>query len=85
MKDKNFNKWAGYVIGLVWCVGMVYGLYFYYTAVMGFALLNLPLWLANNIYIFVALFGILFFVLYERYVHFSRIVIDKQLGRIIKK
>ncbi|MBE7089795.1 MAG: hypothetical protein E7362_03215 [Clostridiales bacterium] len=84
MADKNFNKWFGIIIGAIWCVASAYGLYFYYTAVMGLNFINLPEWIANNILYFVGALGIVFYVLFDRFIYFSRIAIDRYLGRIVK-
>ena len=84
MADKGVNKWITYFVGLIWCVGAGYGIYFYYTGVMGLALNELPWWISQNILYFVGAFGVVFYVIYERYVHLARVAMDKFLGKIIK-
>jgi len=85
MIDKGFNKYLGIVIGLIWFVAFAYGLYFYYTLVLGFGFLDLPLWLTENIYYFVAVFAIVFFAVFEAFVVMTRLAINRYLGRIVKK
>lgn len=87
MVDKKFNVWAGMAIGLIWCVGAIFGLYFYYVElVMDIrSLTALPTWIMDNIYIFVALFGVIMYFLFERFVVVTRLVYDRYLGKIIKK
>jgi len=75
----------GIVIGLIWFVAFAYGLYFYYTLVLGFGFLDLPLWLTENIYYFVAVFAIVFFAVFEAFVVMTRLAINRYLGRIVKK
>lgn len=82
---KNFNKYICYIIGLIWCVAAVYGLYFYYTAVIGLNLGDLPYGIADYILIILAPVGAFFFVIYDRYVIVMKLFLDKILGRIIKK
>ena len=88
LKEKNVNKAAVIVIGLVWCVAAVYGIYFYYTLVMGFSFAeNLPAWIAwinNYILYFLAGFGVLFYVIYDRYVIVMKSFSDRILCKVIK-
>lgn len=81
MKDKKFNKIATYLIGLVWCVAAVYGMYFYYTAVGGL-IEKLPEVVSNNLYLFIALFGVVFYVIYERFLRVSARLSDVVVKRI---
>ena len=73
-----------FIIGLVWCVAAVYGLYFYYSSVIGLSLADLPYWIADYILIILAPVGVIFFVIYDRYVIVMKLFLDKILGRIIK-
>lgn len=82
--DKGVNRWIIYFVGLIWCVGAGYGLYFYYTMVMDMNFNDLPMWVSNNILYFVGALGVVFYVIYERYVHFAKMTMDKLLMKIIK-
>lgn len=82
--DKGFNKKLFFVIGLVWCVALFYGLFFYYTGVMGFNISGLPAFVVDYILIFLAPIGAIFFVIYDRFVLVSKIMVDRYLSRIIK-
>ena len=84
MEQKKVNKIVSYVIGLVWCVIAFYGIYFYYTLVAGFVFADIPLFIAKYIYVFIGIFAIAFFVLYERFLVFSKAFIDRYLGKIVK-
>lgn len=83
-REKGFNKYASFVIGMLWCVAAVYGIYFYYTGIIGLALSDLPYWLADNILYLLAPVGIIFYVIYDRYVVVMKLFLDKFLGRILK-
>lgn len=83
-QDKKFNKYVGYIIGLVWCVAVFYGIYFYYVFVMQMPFNDLPTIIADYIYVFIGLFGIVFFAVYERFIVILRRVIERYLSRIIK-
>lgn len=84
MQEKKVNKIVSYVIGLVWCVIAFYGIYFYYTLVAGFVFTDIPLFISKYIYVFVGLFAIAFFVIYERFLVFAKAFIDRYLGKIVK-
>lgn len=84
MIEKNFNKATGYIIGLIWCVAVCFGIYFYYTEIMGQPFNDLPEFVLNNILFFVAIAGVVFYFLFDRFIILSKIMIDKYLGKIIK-
>ena len=84
MQEKGFNKIWAYVIGLIWCVAIFYGGYFYYTSVMMVPLTDLPPMISNNILLFVGLVAAIFYVVYERSIVVFKRVVDRCLGRIIK-
>lgn len=81
---KGFNKKLSFVIGLVWCVAVFFGIYFYYTAVMGQFFTDLPQWLNDHILYVVGLVGVAFYIVFDRFVFVTRYVIDRYLQRIIK-
>lgn len=82
--QKNVGNALCLAIGLVWCVGAVFGIYFYYTLVMNLPFTGLPLWVSNNIYVFLGIIGIVFFFIYDRFIIIVKKVLDRYLGRIIK-
>lgn len=84
MREKNFNKIIGVIIGIIWCVATFYAMYFYYTGVMKLELKDLPKFISDYILYFVGAFGIVFYVIYDRYVVVLKITFDKYLKRIIK-
>jgi len=84
MADKNINKWLAFFLGLIWCVGVFYGMYFYYVGVMGMTISDLPTWITDGILYFIGLGGIVFYIIFDRFIYLARIVADRYLGRIIK-
>ena len=82
--DVNFNKYLGFIIGLVWFVLVAYGMFFYYTAIMGRVFTDLPEWILKNVLYFLAPLAVIVFVVFDRYVLVMRRVINHYLGRIIK-
>ena len=82
--QKRFNKYACFVVGLVWFVLVAIGLYFYYTAFMNMPITDIPEWLAKYVLIIVAIIAIIFFIVYDRFIVVVRRVIDYYLRRIIK-
>jgi len=85
MMQKNFNKIVALIINLVWFVATVYGIYFFYTAVMGLTLNKMPQFISDYILVFVGLIAIGVYFLFERYVITVKRVADRYLERIIQK
>lgn len=83
-QDRNVSKILTFIVGLIWCVAVFYGGYFYYTLIMKLPLLDLPIWIADNVLLFVGLIGAVFFVIYNRFIDVVRIFIFRTLSRIIK-
>ena len=84
LKEKEVNKRICFIIGLVWCVAVFYGIYFYYTFVMGFSVNDLPEFFSKYLLIFIAPIAIIFFVVYDRFVFVCKNLIDRYLNRIVK-
>lgn len=85
LRDKQVNKYLAKTIGLIWCVITIYGVYFYYTLIMGFTLNDLPNVIADYILIFIAPISAIFFVIYDKFLIVSKMLLDKYLYKIIKE
>ncbi|MBE7087374.1 MAG: hypothetical protein E7369_03645 [Clostridiales bacterium] len=85
LAEKGLNKKIIFVIGLIWCVIAMYGIYFYYILVMGQVFDGLPYWIADNLVYFVGVVGIIFYLIFDRFIILSKLTIDRYLIRIIKK
>ncbi len=72
-------------LGLIWCTLAVFGIYFYYTLLMGLEINDMPQFIANNIYWFILLFSVVFYFIFDRYVLVARMFINKYVSRIISK
>ncbi len=84
MKQKSVNKILAKLIGFIWCAIAVFGIYFYYTLVMGEVFSGLPEWIVNYIYPVLALISVVFYFLYDYSIYIFKRVIDRYLDRIIK-
>lgn len=93
----KINKKIWYIIKLVWAVAVMFALLWYYTAIMNmpieytFELFGNTFDLTeveNVYYMFLGVygvFGIIFFAVYDKFVHVAKFATDKLLNRIIKK
>lgn len=84
MMDKKVNIWFSMIIGLIWCVGVFYGMYFYYTAVMGEIFAGLPAQIVDYVIYIVGAVGVLFYFIFDRFVVVARFALDKIVGKIIR-
>ncbi len=85
MMEKKLNKIVALVINLVWFTATIYGMYFYYTAIMGLTFDRLPEWVSKYILLFVGLIAILVYFVFERYVILVKRIADRYLDRILNK
>lgn len=83
--DKGFNRLLFTVLCLIWCVAATYGTFFYYTLVMKNVLEGLPEIITDNIYYVLSILGVAIYFLFDRFVFSVRIIINRYLGKIIKK
>ncbi len=84
MQEKNMNKIVAKVIGLVWCVLAIFGVYFFYTLVMHEALYGLSELLVKYIYVVVGVIAVVFYFVYDYSIAVFRRIIDKYLYRFLK-
>ena len=81
---KNLDKRISFFVGLIWCLLTFYGVYFYYTAVMGLTVENLPEIISEYLLVFVGVLGLIFFPIYDRFLFVSKMFLDRYLNRVIK-
>ena len=87
LKDKRVNKCILHVVGLLWCAAAFYGIFFYYTLIMGLDFYNLPdyfSWLKDYMIYAVGVIGIIFYFVYDRFIIVTRALMDRYLGKIIR-
>ncbi len=84
LQEKNINKYLLFIIGAIWFVLVLYGIFFYYTLVMGLQLFSKFNWLSNNLVYILGAVGVLVFFLYDRYIYLGKIVVARYLDKIIK-
>ncbi|MCQ2387632.1 MAG: hypothetical protein MJ066_04225 [Clostridia bacterium] len=85
--DKKFNKIIFMIIGLIWCVGVIYGIYFYYTFVMKIEFDELTekiAFIMDYLYITIAVIGVIFYFLFDRFIVVVKRLLDYYLPKIIK-
>lgn len=80
---RNVKKIVVYVIGCVWCVAMFYGLYFYYTIILALPLTDIADKFLNIILYLIAPVGVVFFVVYDRFLQVVKILMQKYLYKYI--
>ena len=83
-QDKKVNKTIFFILGLIWCVLSIYGIYYFYVFVMKIPFNGMPKFIADYIEIFIGLIGIIFFLVYDRYLFVMRAFTHKYLSKIIK-
>jgi len=84
MQEKSLNKIIAFFIGLVWFFAVAYGVYFYYTLLMGKVLSGLPKWVTDYVLILLAPLSAIIFLVFDRFVFVMRIFTDRYLSKIIK-
>ena len=84
LEEKKVNKIVRYLVGLVWCVVVFYAMYFFYTQVMQLSINDLFDFIKDNILVFVGVVGVIFFVVYERFLTIFKRIIDEFLRKILK-
>ena len=84
LEEKNINKYLLFFIGAIWFILSLYGIFFYYTSVMGLTLFAKFDWLAKNLVYILGGVGFLVFFLYDRFIYLGKIVIGRYLDKIIK-
>ncbi len=80
----KFNKFIYYPLCLVWCVSVIFGLYFFLLYLTNDPFAELPKFVVKNIYFFVALVGVLVFIMYDRCIFLLKRLMDNYLGKLIK-
>ncbi len=84
MMEKGVKYWLNALIGLVWCIGIFYGTYFYFINIVGGVFDGLPSWIEKYILYFVGGAGIIFFFVFDRFVVVVKRTMDRYLSRIVK-
>lgn len=82
--EKKFNKMLFGTISLLWCVAVFYGLYYYYTLFLMLPIEDLPKFVSDNILYFVAVFGVVFYFIFDRFIFVSQRIENIYLQRILK-
>ncbi len=73
-----------YIIGAIWCVAVFYGVYFYYTALIGDFFMGLPQWVTDYAYFVILAVAVIFYFVFDRFIIIVSRVLNYYLSRIIK-
>ena len=77
------------VLGLIWTIAVFYGMYFYYTLVMGLDLTTLPswmpTWIKDAILYLIGVLAVIFYLIYQRYVLVVKYFFQRYLDRIFNR
>ena len=81
---KAFNKYIVAIIGVIWCLILVYGTFYFYTVVLGLEI-NFKFEIINKfITIFLGIGAVGFYFFFVAYIKSVRIFIDKYLSKVFK-
>ncbi|HCH74183.1 MAG TPA: hypothetical protein DEV87_03260 [Clostridiales bacterium] len=88
LSDKNVKKPVRAIIGILWCVAAFYGMYFYYTLVMGLNLNDLPEWMPefikSAVVYSIGVIAVIFYFIFDRFIQVMRVFFNNYIGRITK-
>ena len=85
MKSKSVNKILVSILGVVWCLILFYGGYYYYTLALNGTIIFKYDFINQLINLFLGLAGFVFYFFYTAYLTTFKKVIDGYLDRVIKK
>ncbi len=84
LNDKKVSLTIIFTIGVIWCVATFYGIYYFYLFVLGGMFDGIPEFLSKYLVYIVAIVGIVFYFIYDRFIVIMRMFLDRNLSRIIK-
>ncbi|MBO7344422.1 MAG: hypothetical protein J6U92_00590 [Clostridia bacterium] len=84
MRDKRVNQALRYLIGAIWCIAVFFGIYYYYTALIGDFFMGLPQWVADYAELVILPVAIVFYFAFDRFIILVSRVLNYYLSRIIK-
>ena len=84
MEEIKMNKTIKFLIGAIWFVLTVYGIYFYYIYVMNISFSGIPEWLSGYVLYLILPISLLVYFMYDKFIMVSRFIIDKYLSRIVQ-
>ena len=83
-RERKGKKVSVYIVGAIYSALFFVGIYYYYVFFMKMATTDLPQIIQNNIVVFMALFGVIFYFIFDRFIVLVRRVSNYYLSRIIK-
>lgn len=83
MQKGKTAKILGTILSMVWFIAIAFGLYFFYTGLIG-PLSDFPKWILDNIYYFIPAFAIVFYLIFNRFILVLGRFTNQLLKRVIK-
>ena len=83
-KTKNLNNIVITIVGIVWCLILFYGGYYFYTLALGGEIVLKYDFITQFINVFLGVVSVCFFFFFSAYLNTFKRVIDGYLQRIIK-
>ncbi len=84
MIEKNLRLWLRHAICLVWFIGVSFGMFFYYTQIMGLDFDGLPTLITNYVLYIIPVVAVIVYIIYDKFIAVSRFLMDKYLRKIVK-
>jgi len=83
MQKGKTAKILGTILSMIWFIAIAFGLYFFYTGLIG-PLSDFPKWILDNIYYFIPAFAIVFYLIFNRFILVLGRFTNQLLKRVIK-
>ena len=83
MQKGKTAKILGTILSMIWFIAIAFGLYFFYTGLIG-PLSDFPKWILDNIYYFIPAFAIVFYLIFNRFIFVLGRFTNQLLKRVIK-
>lgn len=84
LRERKGKKLLVYIVGAIYSAIFFVGSYYYYVFFMKVPISDLPQFIRNNIVIVMAVLGIVFYFIFDRFIVLVRRVSNYYLKRIIK-
>ena len=83
MQKGKTAKILGTILSMIWFIAIAFGLYFFYTGLIG-PLSDFPKWILDNVYYFIPAFAIVFYLIFNRFILVLGRFTNQLLKRVIK-
>ncbi len=84
LRERKNKKLLVYIVGAIYACALFMGLYYYYVFFMKVPVSDLPKIVQDNIVLVMAIIGVVFFFVFDRFIMLVRRVSSYYLNKIIK-